>query len=685
MTKVLLLGGALLFLSVFVVGCAQVEQETILGKAFATTHSAREAAAGNTAHTSLSPRLYFPAVSFDPSKLYYEPASKKLCYDDAFGAVCESKPMRCKHDAKTKSYSCKLQASLSDYFFPYRNLVFTPQGGKLYLCLPCLIGGINPTISRTCGNNVIESGEECDDGNQLNGDGCTFDCKSQTCGNNIVELPYEMCDDGNTASGDGCSNRCVSECTINAPAFGVGATSASYHCPAICGNNVLERGEVCDGGPSCSEECTLLEPRECYACVEGVCGSATVLGDSCGILYDSVDTCEASCGPGPTIVSVPPTATDADLCATPDPFDLPEGTRFRDYEDARHISVCEPDDSADCTGDGDCARYIICGRDGTTTVNVEPCPEGVACENGACIEDPRWGSTCFDTDGGADRDIFGAAIIFDETGSESDALSRVDVCLGRRSVAETICAGDETAYTYLECDWPGQICENGVCIIGSIECEDSDGGINLDEAGHINITVSTIEGEHESRYDYCSFDQRHQGEWYCTIESFQLTTINCDAGEHCENATCVPGDPLPITCEDSDGGDNIYLRGEAALRRSDGASQPHFDDACYPGTNDVEELVCASDSSSIVFLRQTCPEGFHCQDGACVEGEEEECSRTEATDTAAGYVTDSDGVIQGDICEGDILHVFRCNAETGLPEVAESIVCDSGCSDGLCN
>lgn len=67
---------------------------------------------------------------------------------------------------------------------------------------------IGPQI---CGNNFIEPPEECDDGNLLNGDGCSDMCiLEQICGDGIVQVPEE-CDDGNTMNGDGCSDICVIE------------------------------------------------------------------------------------------------------------------------------------------------------------------------------------------------------------------------------------------------------------------------------------------------------------------------------------------------------------------------------------------------------------------------------------------------------------------------------------------
>lgn len=100
-----------------------------------------------------------------------------------------------------------------------------------------------------CGNRVIETGEECDDGNTNNSDGCSSVCKIETaiCGNRRIEL-WEECDDGNVTPSDGCSEICKIE-------------------SAICGNGQLELWEECDDGnvqdwDTCSASCK-ISSAEC--------------------------------------------------------------------------------------------------------------------------------------------------------------------------------------------------------------------------------------------------------------------------------------------------------------------------------------------------------------------------------------------------------------------------------------
>ncbi|MFO1464447.1 MAG: hypothetical protein U1F66_11800 [bacterium] len=91
-----------------------------------------------------------------------------------------------------------------------------------------------------CGNSIQNAGEECDDGNTADNDGCDSNCTITGCGNGI-QNPGEECDDGNNQDGDGCSANCQLEST--------------------CGDGVVDPGEACDDGNQnnndlCSNLCT---------------------------------------------------------------------------------------------------------------------------------------------------------------------------------------------------------------------------------------------------------------------------------------------------------------------------------------------------------------------------------------------------------------------------------------------
>jgi len=151
--------------------------------------------------------------------------------------------------------------------FDYVRFSNNINGGKAYTFVvefvdhtTAQIGCTDGTAAAVCGNGIPEYGEECDDGNNNNGDGCSSNCTIEPnhtcsgapsvchttvgCGNGTLDAG-EACDDGNNNNGDGCSSTCQIETgyTCN------GSPSVCTKPPAaVCGNGKLETGEACDDG-----------------------------------------------------------------------------------------------------------------------------------------------------------------------------------------------------------------------------------------------------------------------------------------------------------------------------------------------------------------------------------------------------------------------------------------------------
>jgi cysteine-rich repeat protein len=144
-------------------------------------------------------------------------------------------------------------------------------------------------ILETCGNGVIEPGEQCD-GLDLNGEtcvtqgfaggtlacdgNCQFDvsaCLTAICGNGVVD-PGETCDDGNQLDGDGCSSTCQEE-----PGFT--CTGSPSTCVTTCGDGIIAGTEDCDGANLNGETCvsrgynggTLACANDCQSFDESGC------------------------------------------------------------------------------------------------------------------------------------------------------------------------------------------------------------------------------------------------------------------------------------------------------------------------------------------------------------------------------------------------------------------------------
>ncbi len=255
------------------------------------------------------------------------------------------------------------------------------------------------TSDETCGNNVIDTavGELCDDGNTDDGDGCRGDCASDyTCGNGVVDdmasgaASDEVCDDGNTVNGDGCSADCLSDESCGNSVVDIGAgevcddgnTDDGDDCSAdclvslLCGNGTLDGSEECDDGNTddtdgCSGTC-LVER----------CGNGRVdAGEDCddGDADDTngcTSTCEFTCSADADCADAEP-CNGAETCTDP-------GTATSACAAGTPLS-----DGADCGGGnvcmgGTCAT-VGCG-DGTV-VSPEQCDDGNRTDGDGCDND----------------------------------------------------------------------------------------------------------------------------------------------------------------------------------------------------------------------------------------------------------------------------------------------------------
>lgn len=100
----------------------------------------------------------------------------------------------------------------------------------------------------TCGDGVVDSGEECDDGNDDELDGCSSACLLAQCGDGVRQGDEE-CDDGNDDDSDACTSAC------RFPVCGDGIISSTllrqtFTSPVVT-NSAGVTGHVCDDGGTC--------------------------------------------------------------------------------------------------------------------------------------------------------------------------------------------------------------------------------------------------------------------------------------------------------------------------------------------------------------------------------------------------------------------------------------------------
>ena len=230
-----------------------------------------------------------------------------------------------------------------------------------------------------CGDHVIGAGESCEDadGNTVSGDGCSstcqiepgYDCSGVTClaascGDGF-RAGNEECDDGNHLSGDGCNFVCDVEAGWTC-AGGVGCHRT------VCGNGVVEDGELCDDGTQCSNKAACTADANCTGIGDQKC--KTRAGDGC----------DASCKFEPGYYC--PVPSEPCVLAPCGDGEVQGAEQCDDGKQCTDHTPCSA--VADCNniGNGSCATRNADGC--TTTCALEPnfdCPTpGAACVPAVC-------------------------------------------------------------------------------------------------------------------------------------------------------------------------------------------------------------------------------------------------------------------------------------------------------------
>jgi cysteine-rich repeat protein len=143
-------------------------------------------------------------------------------------------------------------------------------------------------VPQTCGDGVVQTsaGEACDKGidpvtgARLNGPGtgCSFSCTSDTCGNGMLD-PGEQCDNG-TSNGPG--NRCSIACVIT----------------PVCGDMTTDAPETCDDGNTTSGDCCSSSCKtEANVCGDGKIGTCGGVTEQCDPGIDPVCCKTGTCTP----------------------------------------------------------------------------------------------------------------------------------------------------------------------------------------------------------------------------------------------------------------------------------------------------------------------------------------------------------------------------------------------------
>ncbi|APR78028.1 Multiple EGF-like-domain protein 3 precursor [Minicystis rosea] len=434
-----------------------------------------------------------------------------------------------------------------------------------------------------CGNGVIETGEDCDDGNLFPGDGCSSKCALETgftcsgmpsicaatCGDGFIGGPEE-CDDQNTTAGDGCSANCTVE-------VGFSCKGVPSKCSTTCGDGVVGGTEQCDDhnlgdGDGCNKSCQtelgykcVGAPSDCNTvCGDGIIAGAEVCDDGNGINGDGCgSTCVEepgfNCSGEPTIC----TSVCGDGIVAADEECDDKNTASNDGCSA----MCQKEPGWACSGAPNVCTPI-CG-DGKI-VGAEQCDDGNIIPGDGCsaLCKTQYGYTCTGTPSVCkivcgDGVIAGSEVCDDGNSANGDGCSstcKVELhytCTGVPSVCNGIC-GDGIKVSKEQCDdnntTPGDGCSQTCTVESGYTCTGSpstcqtvcgDGVVGGQELCDDGNSVSG---------DGCSSQCTLEGGYTCTGTHPTVCVGVCgdgilEHGEQCDDSNKNNGDCCSSTCQ----------------------------------------------------------------------------------------------------------------------------------------
>ena len=247
--------------------------------------------------------------------------------------------------------------------------------------------------SATCGNAMPNPGEQCDDGNANNNDGCRSDC-TWTC---ATATTATNCNDANACTTDACTragsiaSRCTNTTLPNGRTCGGTNICVTGACVAPrCGDTIVTAPELCDDGANannndgCRSDCTFTctaanagtNCDDANLCTTNTCtgtgaasrcsNPAVAPGTSCGGANICVTGSCVAPRCGDTIVTAPEQCDDGNTVAT---------------------DGCNNSCRFTCASAADCADGNTCTTDTCTGTALASRCTNPAAANGALCDD----------------------------------------------------------------------------------------------------------------------------------------------------------------------------------------------------------------------------------------------------------------------------------------------------------
>jgi hypothetical protein len=390
------------------------------------------------------------------------------------------------------------------------------------------------------------------------------------------------------------------------------------------GINYTVQGTTTGLNPSSNQTVTVSDVCTLGGSLTGTCSSGNCLLAEyyCNGNYINGTTysCPNGCSIGACVTTSPRVCTDSDNGTN---YNI-KGTTTGYGTDGNLKTVTDYCMNINAGGPGPYVNEFICQPNGDVNDIAYNCPNG--CSEGACINQTT--QTCTDSDGGKDYYVKGTTTGIIRCTDQAQ-------CMTPQTVSD-LCGSDGFTLTEFYCDNDGfQVvdltsgtysykcpngCSDGACIANSVVCKPGQKIGDLNGDGIVSTTDwvaagNIVSGIMPKPENICCVDATMDG---------QITSADYDKiGRIAAALEASPGYCASLACTDSDGGNNVYLKGYVTL------NSINYPDTCYTyatststlNTNSctgsncyISEYYCQN--NQVAYNNQACSNG--CSNGACV-------------------------------------------------------------------
>ena len=419
--------------------------------------------------------------------------------------LCNPADASCGSAAETAYLACK--AACVQQMTPLEDKCVAAFAACVRIC-PNLSDGL-------CGNGTVDAGEDCDDGNTVNGDCCSASCRFEAAGSPCP-------DDGNVCTDEACDGRGACQHTPNAAPCddGLFCTVADACRDGRCQGTPRDcsgAGNACNDG-ACDEangECTPQPKADGTACDDGnactrmdVCKGGSCTGTN-AVICTAADQCHGAgtCNPATGVCSNPP-MFDGSACD-----DHNACTRA----DSCQGGVCTSGEAIVCGAMDQCHGPRICDP-GTAACSNPLLPDGTPCDDGdastpndACVAGTCRGGALADRDGdGVPDNIDNCPDVYNPAQTDANGNGVGDACECTAPAPGRCLAGGGTATNDCLLEFnpngPPTLNAKQTAVVPMLACSDGDPACDRDGKtdGQCTFGVSFCFGNADPRYPHCA-------------------------------------------------------------------------------------------------------------------------------------------------------------------------------------